>query len=83
MRSSIRCDVVEYMAGVEHTDTWLFESLLRIEEKKLRGPDDVYYLVASGKRSGPNKVFLRSFVFSTRMNPTTNKRTKQSDRELA
>jgi hypothetical protein len=45
VRSSISCDVVEYMAGVEHTDAWIFESLRRMEEKKLREPDDVYYLV--------------------------------------
>jgi hypothetical protein len=31
--------------GVEHTDAWVFESLRRVEEKKLRDPDDVYYLV--------------------------------------
>jgi hypothetical protein len=45
VRSSVSCDVVESMAGVEHTDAWLFESLRRTEEKKLREPDDVYYLV--------------------------------------
>jgi hypothetical protein len=45
VRSSISCNVVEHMAGVEHTDAWLFESLRRIEEKKLRDPDDVYFHV--------------------------------------
>jgi hypothetical protein len=45
VRSTVSCDVVEHMAGVEHTDAWVFESLRRMEEKKLREPDDVYYLV--------------------------------------
>jgi hypothetical protein len=45
VRSAVSCDVVEHMAAVEHTDAWVFESLRRVEEKKLREPDDVYYLV--------------------------------------
>jgi hypothetical protein len=45
VRSTVSCDVVEHMAGVEHTDAWVFESLRRVEEKKLSEPDDVYYLV--------------------------------------
>jgi hypothetical protein len=44
VRSAVSCDVVEHMAGVEHTEVWVFESLRRMEEKKLREPDDVYYL---------------------------------------
>jgi hypothetical protein len=40
------------MAGVEHTDAWVFESLRRMEEKKLREPDDVYYLVREAVRRG-------------------------------
>jgi hypothetical protein len=45
VRSAVSCDVVEQMAAVEHTDAWVFESLRKMEEKKLREPDDVYYLV--------------------------------------
>jgi hypothetical protein len=45
VRSAVSYDVLGHMAGVEQTDSWLFESLRRVEEKKLRQPDDVYYLV--------------------------------------
>jgi len=45
VRASISQEVVEFMAGIEHTDAWLFESLRKVEEKRLRDPDDVYSLV--------------------------------------
>jgi hypothetical protein len=38
-------DIVESMAGVEHTEAWLFQSQQRSEEEKLRDPDDVYITV--------------------------------------
>jgi hypothetical protein len=33
------------MAGVEHTEAWLFQTQQRSEEEKLRDPDDVYITV--------------------------------------
>jgi hypothetical protein len=45
VRAAVSRDLVESMAGIEHTDAWLFESQRRIEEKNLRDPDDVYFLV--------------------------------------
>jgi hypothetical protein len=45
MRASVSSDLVDYMSGIEHTEEWLSEGLHRSEEKKLRDPDDVYYLV--------------------------------------
>ena len=45
LRASISLDIVEQMAGVEHTEAWLFQSQQRSEEGKLRDPDDVYITV--------------------------------------
>jgi hypothetical protein len=45
LRASISLDIVEQMVGVEHTETWLFQSQQRSEEEKLRDPDDVYITV--------------------------------------
>src|SRR3984885_10851015 len=45
VRASISLDIVEQMAGVEHTEAWLFQSQQRSEEGKLRDPDDVYITV--------------------------------------
>ena len=45
LRAVISVDIVESMAGVEHTDAWLFQSQQRSEEEKLRDPDDVYIAV--------------------------------------
>jgi hypothetical protein len=44
-RAVISLDVVESMAGVEHTEAWLFQTQQRGEEEKLRDPDDVYITV--------------------------------------
>ena len=44
-RAVISLDIVESMAGVEHTETWLFQTQQRSEEEKLRAPDDVYITV--------------------------------------
>src|ERR1700721_1299358 len=45
LRASISLDIVEQMAGVEHTEAWLFQSQQRSEEGKRRDPDDVYITV--------------------------------------
>ena len=44
-RAVISLDIVESMAGVEHTEAWLFQTQQRSEEEKLRDPDDVYFTV--------------------------------------
>ena len=44
-RAVISLDIVESMAGVEHTEAWLFQTQQRSEEEKLRDPDDVYITV--------------------------------------
>jgi hypothetical protein len=50
VRSTISSQVLEYMAGIEHTDAWLFESRRKIEETNLRDPDDVYFVVRDRER---------------------------------
>jgi hypothetical protein len=45
VRAVISLDIVESMAGVEHTEAWLFQTQQRSEEEKLRDPDDVYITV--------------------------------------
>jgi hypothetical protein len=45
VRAAVSSDLLESMAGIEHTDAWLFESQRKVEEKNLRDPDDVYFLV--------------------------------------
>jgi hypothetical protein len=45
VRASVSRELLEFMAGIEHTDAWLFESQRKDEEKSLRDPDDVYSLV--------------------------------------
>ena|ERR1700761_3283820 len=45
VRAAITSHVLEYMFDVEHTEEWLFETLCRVEENKLRDPDDVYLSV--------------------------------------
>jgi hypothetical protein len=45
VRASASRELLEFMAGIEDTDAWLFESQRRVEEKNLRYPDDVYSLV--------------------------------------
>jgi hypothetical protein len=45
LRASISMDILEQMAGVEHTEAWLFQSQQRSEEEKLRDTDDVYITV--------------------------------------
>jgi hypothetical protein len=50
VRASVSQDIVEYMSEIELTEEWLFESQQRIEERKLREPDDVYILVRERER---------------------------------
>jgi hypothetical protein len=45
VRATASRELLESMTGIEHTDAWLFESQRRLEEKSLRDPDDVYFLV--------------------------------------
>ena len=45
VRASASRELLEFMAGIEDTDAWLFESQRKVEEKSLRDPDDVYSLV--------------------------------------
>jgi hypothetical protein len=45
VRASVSQGIVESMNGVEQTDAWLHQSQQRLEENKLRDPDDVYISV--------------------------------------
>jgi hypothetical protein len=45
VRASVSQGIVELMNGVELTDAWLHQSQQRVEESKLRDPDDVYISV--------------------------------------
>jgi hypothetical protein len=45
IRSAVTSDVLDQMGDIEHIEGWLFESLRRAEERKLRDPEDVYLMV--------------------------------------
>lgn len=45
VRAGASRELLESMAGIEHTDAWLFESQRKLEEKSLHDSDDVYFLV--------------------------------------
>ena len=45
VRASASHGLIDFMAGVEHTDAWLHQSQWRVEEEKLRDPYDVYISV--------------------------------------
>ena len=45
VRSAVTSDVLDQMGDIEHIEGWLFESLRRTEERKLRDPDDIYFMV--------------------------------------
>jgi hypothetical protein len=45
VRAAVCGDLLEPMTGIEHTDAWLFEGRRKIEEKTLRDPDEVRFLV--------------------------------------
>ena len=45
VRASASHGLIDYMAGVEETEAWLHQSQQRVEEEKLRDPDDVYVSV--------------------------------------
>jgi hypothetical protein len=48
----ISLDIVESMAGVEHTEAWLSQTQQRSEEEKLRDPDNVYITVRQREAEG-------------------------------
>ena len=45
VRASASHGLIDFMAGVEETEAWLHQSQQRVEEEKLRDPDDVYISV--------------------------------------
>ena len=45
VRASASHGLIDFMAGVEQTEAWLYQSQLRVEEEKLCDPDDVYISV--------------------------------------
>lgn len=45
VRASASHGLIDFMAGVEQTEAWLHQSQQRVEEEKLRDPDDVYIAV--------------------------------------
>jgi hypothetical protein len=45
VRASASHGLIDFMAGVEQTEAWLHQSQQRVEEEKLRDPDDVYISV--------------------------------------
>jgi hypothetical protein len=50
VRATTSQDIVDFMSGVELTEEWLFESLQRDEEDRLRDPDDVYVNIRRRER---------------------------------
>jgi hypothetical protein len=45
VRADASQELLQSMAEIEHTDSWLFQSQSHAEEKKLYDPDDVYFHV--------------------------------------
>ena len=45
VRASASHGLIDFMARVEETEAWLHQSQQRVEEEKLRDPDDVYITV--------------------------------------
>jgi hypothetical protein len=45
VRASASHGLIDFMARVEETEAWLHQSEQRMEEEKLRNPDDVYITV--------------------------------------
>src|ERR1700733_5604339 len=42
VRASVSQDIADWMNGVEQTEAWLHQNQQRVEEEKIRDPDDVY-----------------------------------------
>ena len=45
VRAAASHGLIDFMARVEETEAWLHQSQQRVEEEKLRDPDDVYITV--------------------------------------
>jgi hypothetical protein len=45
VRASASHGLISFMTGVEETEAWLHQSQQRVEEEKLRDPDDVFITV--------------------------------------
>ena len=45
VRSAVTSDVLDQMGDIEHIESWLFESLRRAEERKMRDPEEVYLAI--------------------------------------
>ena len=45
VRAAASHGLIDFMARVEETEVWLHQSQQRVEEEKLRDPDDVYITV--------------------------------------
>jgi hypothetical protein len=45
VRAAASRDLLESMAEIEHTESWLFQSQRNVEERKLSDPDDIYFHV--------------------------------------
>jgi hypothetical protein len=45
VRASASHGLIDFMAGAEQTEAWLHQSQWRVEEEKLRDPDDIYISV--------------------------------------
>ena len=61
LRASASHGLIDFMARVEETEAWLHQSQQRLEEAKLRDPDDVYIAVrlreAERRRQGlPSRI---------------------------
>lgn len=43
VRAASTRNILEAMAEIEHTESWLFQTQRNLEEKKFVDPDDIYY----------------------------------------
>ncbi len=57
VRASASRDLLESMAEIEHTESWLFQSQRHVEERKLYDPDDVYFHVREREVERINQGF--------------------------
>jgi hypothetical protein len=83
LRASVTGDILDGMAGIEHTEAWIFESLRKDQEKKLRDPDDVYIDVRQREAERVRMGHPPQIRFLAETPQARDLRSPESDRKLS
>lgn len=70
----------ELLSFKSRTNTWIFESLRRIEERKLREPDGIYYLVREREEERAKQGLPPLIRFLDQMQPAS-EQTDKTERQ--